>query len=287
MVVEKQYVNVELNYFKMKYLSILLIALLSAFQTDNLYNIIKVNGQIINTSTGKSLSAGDKVRPNDQLQFDSRLSSALAISSSRGKFSLKVPEGSDAFSDSKLLAVADNAVSPIKSRNQLSTRSIGNGLVKDLKSYFGADEFTIVGNTLNLKLDPDIYPLNENNFIVFSYMQDGKQVTKKIGFTDQQIKIEKDKLLVNVTDPHLVGVIVYQYNKTSNSPVEITKFNLNFVEADNLMKEFKAVVDVLNGMKLQKEDKTKYLTDYFVDIYGQTDQSQLSQLVNQSLVADK
>ena len=271
----------------MKWLAIPLILICTSFQADNFYNIIKVNGQIVNTSTGKSLGPGDKVKPSDNLQFDNRLANALAISSARGKFSLKVPEGADAFSDANLVAIADNAVSPIKSRNQLSTRSFGNGAVKDLKAYFGNDDFTIVGNTLQIKLDDATYPLNENSFIVFSYEQNGKQVSKKIGFFNQELKIEKEKLLSGTDELHITSVTVYLYNKTTNSPVQITKFNLNFTQPESISKEFKAVADVLNNMSMTHDEKVKYLTDYFVDLYGQTDMNNLNTLVSQVLPSDK
>ena len=44
-----------------------------------------------------------------------------------------------------------------------------------------------------LKLDENIYPLNNDKFIVFYYKINGVQVSKKVGFNKQHLIIEKDK----------------------------------------------------------------------------------------------
>src|SRR3972149_7060966 len=136
-------------------------------QTENYYRVIKVSGDIMNVDQGKNLGTGDKIEGSEKLKFQSANANALAINGISEKFSLKSPS-SDMISGSGGLVAVQLSATLVVSRNQLSTRGLQDDRpVLDLKSYLGKETFTVIGDSLSVLLDKDIYPLNNNKFIVF------------------------------------------------------------------------------------------------------------------------
>lgn len=269
--------------------SILLLSLtLMAFpQTGEVYNIIKVDGEIMNKTTGKMLSPGDKIKPSDQLEFRDSYSTAVVISNSRGKFTLRPAEQTDAFGDTKLLAMAGNAASPIDSRAQISTRAIGPAEVKDLSKYLGNQNFYLIGNTLSVKLNKTSYPLSPALSIILSYQGQKEKISKKLPFTGQSISIVKDQL---VNDPQdlqkgniLKEVGVYRFDNNTNQSALITTINLVFLDQDRLKKEFDVILPILKEQNLQRYEAVEYLKGYFNDVYGTCDPDSLYLTINQEV----
>jgi len=269
--------------------SFLMLALaVVLFGQAEVYNIIKVDGEIINRSTGKPLTPGDVIKPTDQLEFKSNYAMAIAISSTRGKFTIRLPEqDQDLFDNSQLLAMANTAASPIESRAQLSVRAVGVMEVKDLKKYLGIDNFYILGDKLSVRLSKTFYPLDENNFIVLTYQGKDKTVSKKLGFTGQTIDIDKNQIvsspedLVNGTT--LPKVSVFKYDNLKKSSSLITQVNLVFLNSDQVKKEFEVIIPLLKEDKKSRSEAADYLRNYFYDIYGATDPDALFLLVNMAL----
>jgi hypothetical protein len=266
----------------------LLFSLFAFQQANEFYHIIKVDGQIVNKTTGKALTPGDNIKPADQLEFKSPYATALVISNTRGKFTMRMPEKQDLFGDSQLLAMADNAVSPIDSRSQLSTRGIGISEVKDLKTYLGSQNFNILGQTLAVKLNKTIYPLNENQFIIFSYPVKDQTASKKIGFSNQYLNIDKNALVKSPEELQqgniLKDVSVYKFDKTTNKSDLITKVSLVFIDEEKLKDEFEVLIPFLKDQKMTRQEISEYMKAYFNDVYGQTDPDVLFLTINKELV---
>ncbi len=273
--------------------SILLIlvtfAMFSFQQANEFYHIIKVDGTIVNTSSGKNLVPGDNIKPADKLEFKSPYATALVISNTRGKFTLKMPENKDLFdskSDSKLLAMAD-AVTPIDSRGMLATRGIAIAEVKDLKSYLGADNFYLIGKTLSVKLNKTVYPLSENQFMVFMYSLKNQSQSKKIGFSNQYLNIDRDALIKSPEDLQqgnaLKEVQVYKYDKATDKKDLITKVNFVFLDEEKLKQEFDVIIPFLQDQSLDRVHVMDYLKGYFNDVYGTTDSEVLFQTLNKEV----
>jgi hypothetical protein len=270
---------------------ILAAIVIFAFQQANeFYHIIKVDGTIVNTSTGKNLIPGDNIKPTDRLEFKSPYATALVISNTRGKFTLKMPENKDLFDnkgDSKLLAMADNAVSPIDSRGMLATRGIGLAEVKDLKTYLGADNFYLIGKTLSVKLNKTVYPLNDNQFLVFTYNLKNQNQSKKIGYSNQYLNIDRDALIKAPEDLQqgnaLKEVQVYKVDKAANKNDLITKFNLVFLDEEKLKQEFDVIIPFLKDQSMDRLHVIDYLKGYFNDVYGNTDTDVLFLTINKEV----
>ena len=280
------------TWFMRTILIILSAALLFSFQQANeFYHIIKVDGSIVNTATGKPLSPGDNIKPNDRLKFNSPYATALVISNTRGKFTLKYQstESKDLFNDKKeLLAMADNAVTPIDSRGMLATRGIGLSEVRDLKNYFGPDNFYVIGKNLSVKLNKTVYPLNDNQYIVFSYPINNETKSKKVGFDNQYLKIDGDALASLSKDTGsgpatLKDISVYKLDKSANKSDLITKVNLVFLDEDKIKAEFDVIIPFLKDQKMDRFKVLDYLKSYFNDVYGSTDPDVLFTTINKEL----
>lgn len=258
------------------------------FGQAEVYNIVKVDGEIINRTTGKLLVAGDVIKPTDQLEFKNNYAMAIAISSTRGKFTIRLPEqDQDLFNNSQLLAMANTAAYPVESRAQLSVRAVGIMEIKDLTKYFGTGDFFILGDKLSIRLSKTYYPLDENNFIVFTYQGKEKTVSKKIGFTGQTIEIDKNQIISSPEDiikgNTLPKVSIYKYDNLKKTSTLITQVNFVFLNPDQVKKEFEFIVPLLKQDKKSRSEAADYLRSYFYDIYGQTDPDALFLLVNMAL----
>ncbi|MFW6218958.1 MAG: hypothetical protein ACOC2E_08595 [Bacteroidota bacterium] len=263
----------------------ILISLFNLYQGNEFYHIVRVDGEIINIATGQPLTTGDEIKPNDQLRFSSPYATAIALSNLRGKFTISMPENTDIFDDNQLLAMASSAVSPIGSRMQLSTRGIGGMAVKDFKNFLGEEDFYVIGNELSVKLDKNVYPMDENNFFVFVYQLNGEKKSKKIGYSGQEIKIEKHKLLEDmaIDSSTINSVQVYRYNKEKNKNVPVTTITMSFLDQSQLQREFTEVIDFLKTQELQRPEIMNYMQEYFRDIYGKTDNDKLFLFINQNI----
>lgn len=267
-------------------IALLLFTITAFTQNDELYNIIRINGKIYNISTGEDLSQGNVLKPKDKLNFENDNSSGIVISNLRKKYTLRMPY--DLGSEDDVFAIAELSLNPIMSRGQLSTRGLmGPNGVKDLKTYLSEDNFNIIGDEIDIHLDKNLYPLNDDKFIVFYYKINDQQVAKKVGFDKQYLNINKDKLSESkgeITNSDTLSTVeVYQYEKSSDTKNLITTLNISFINKDKLRQEFLAIIPVLKKQNMEKEEIRQYLFEYFFDVYGNVDETQLNNFILQVL----
>jgi len=249
------------------------------------FHVVKVQGNITNLNTGKAIKAGDMVQAKDRIAFESVSASMVAIDDNRAKFMIKMPK-TDNVDKTSLIVLVSQATMAVKSRNAFKTRAFNpeQKEVVDLKQYFGSDRFSIIGNQVNVTLSEQMYPLSPDKFIVFHYNIKDKPVSKKLGFDQQTIKIEADKLKEvkgeTITTDEIEGVMVYQYEMPSKNYQEITSFNLLFVDDAALTAEFNTIIPILRTQKMDDKGIKEYLVDYYVDFYGVTDSKALSAFID-------
>lgn len=246
------------------------------------YNVIQVNGDIFNVTNSQKVSQGNVLKPKDQLNFKTN-SFAYVISSARQKFLLRNP--SNQTTDQDILAYAELALSPIRSRGQLSTRGVvGESGVKDFKTYLGNENFNVIGDQLDILMDKNRYPLNNDKFIVFHYKINGKDVSKKVGFNDQVLRIEKLKLQSsqnNTTHSDtLQAVSVYTYSPSTKESELVSKVNLQFIDPAKLRNELLTAAQVLKQQNASPDEIKNYLFQYVFDIYGNIDEGQLKAFID-------
>ena len=159
--------------------------------------------------------------------------------------------------------------------------------IGDLKQYFGEGSFAIIGDTLQLKLNRETYPLNNNKFIVFYYKINGKQSSKKVAFDKQKLLIQKSKLIENPADSvnrdGIKNLYVYQFERSTKKAILITRVNLTFHSKEKIAKEFTLVQQYAKKESIPVDDMKKYLHTYFTDLYGETDEAALNRNITEFL----
>lgn len=245
-------------------------------QAQEVFNVTRVSGKITNLKTSKEVVSGDILNPDDQLLFESFDSYAIAIGSNMGRFQIKLQDSEQKQEQLMLTATVAESARPTKMRNLMLIRfDPSEKEVSDLKQYFGNDKFSVIGNSIDIPINSKSYPLSDEKFIVFYYRVDNKPVQKKIGFADQTLILEKDKLTNSsagtISGNEISNLAVYQYEKSSRSSQEITRFTLVFVDKDELKKEFYTIIPILKRQKMSDPDIKKYLIEYYYDFYGATD----------------
>ncbi|BDX37331.1 hypothetical protein CYCD_06860 [Tenuifilaceae bacterium CYCD] len=256
-----------------------------AFAQDN-YIVTRISGKVTNYKTGTQLKAGDVLQPSDRVTFDAFDSYVISISENMGRFMIKMHEPPSPDALQQLTATVKDIAIPTKRRSLMAERyKPDETQISDLRSYFGSDKFSVIGNKVSIPVNATTYPIDENKFIVFYYRVNNNPVSKKIGYEQNALMVEKDKLLAtnagDITSNEIPSVSVYLYEKNTRSSEEITKFDLLFVDQEALTNEFYTILPILRRQNMGKEDIKKYLIEYYFDFYGATDSKTIKQFVDQ------
>ncbi len=270
----------------LKVLIVLVLTLGFTAQAQDLYHVTRVSGKITNLRTGADVTAGETLNPDDVLLFESLDSYAIAIGSAMGRFQIKIQDQAIAEDHQTLTATVKDAAVPTKMRNLMLARfDPSQTQISDLRQYFGNDKFSIIGDAVTVPLDQQKYPLSDDKFIVFYYRVDNNPVSKKIGHDQQSLLLEKDKLVTSSVGPiegnEISNLAVYEYEMSSRSGQEITRFTLVFVDKNELENEFNTIIPILKRQKMPDNDIKKYLIEYYYDFYGATDSKTIDTFAEQ------
>lgn len=249
------------------------------------YTVTRVSGKAVNSNTGAEVRAGDVLQPSDKVTFSTFDSYIVAIGRNMERYMLKMhlPPSPDGVQ--QLTVAAEEVAVPTKRRSLMSQRyRPDEKTVADLKGYFGNDKFSVIGDRVSIPVSAESYPIDENRFIVFYYRVNNNPVSKKIGYEQNTLLVEKDKLLItgsgSITSNEIPSVAIYLYEKSSRTSEEITKFDLVFVDREELMGELYTILPILRRQKMGNDDIKKYLIEYYFDFYGATDSRTIKQLVD-------
>jgi len=260
------------------YILVLLLILGLSTQGQDTYNVTRVNGNVSFVKSGKLIKPGDVLTPNDQVKFENFDAYIISINQRMARFMLKLnpPQNNAPKQNQVLTATIKDIALVTKRRSLMSARFNPNEKeVSDLKSYFGTDKFSIIGDSVGVALNSTKYPLSDNKFIVFHYKVNNAPISKMIGYDQQTIKIQKDKILSTKAGPingnEIPDLSVYLYEKSSRTSEEITKLTLVFVDKETLKNEFKTILPILKRQNMNDEAIKKYLIEYYYDFYGATD----------------
>lgn len=270
----------------LKILVVLVISLGFSTHAQDVYHVTRVNGTITNLGTGTNIIAGETLNPDDVLLFESLDSYAIAIGSAMGRFQIKIQEPLLTDEHQTLTAMVKDAALPTKMRNLMLARfDPSETQVSDLRQYFGNDKFSIIGDAVTVPLNQQNYSLSDDKFIVFYYRVDNNPVSKKIGHDEQSLILEKDKLVTSsagsVEGNEISNLAVYEYQMSSRSSHEITRFTLVFVDKNELINEFNTIIPILKRQKMADDDIKKYLIEYYYDFYGATDSKTIDTFAEQ------
>jgi len=264
----------------------MLLAIAINGQAQESFIVTRTNGKVTSDKTGTHLKAGDILQPTDRITFDSFDSYVISIGQNMGRYMIKLHEPPAPETIQQLSALVQDIAVPTKRRSLMSERyRPDETMVSDLRTYFGNDKFTIIGDNVSVPLNPQAYPIDENKFIVFYYRVNNNPVSKKLGYDSSSILIERDKLMNTsagvITQNEIPAVAVYLYEKNTKTSEEITRFNLAFVDKETVTNEFMTIIPILVKQKMGKDDIKKYLIEYFYDFYGATDSKSIKAFVDE------
>ena len=180
-------------------------------------------------------------------------------------------KGKSSASQSELVYIVKNVLLPMKNIGALTTRGGEEKGIVDLEMALGDTTFLIIGDDLKLKLDKNLYPMNENYFFIYSYDYNGKSINKKLSFSQDTLIFKKSRLYQKsgqIIDPNQIEEVkVYYFDKTKGRSRLINKINPIFIKSDLLKQEVQVIVDVyqenrVNKVKI-KEEVYFYLNSYY------------------------
>lgn len=244
-------------------------------QTDTFY-IVKVSGDIINTSTGKHLTRGDEILATDEIQFADREAYALVVGEKSERYKLKFPE-SIIDDEGGFNSMVRNSLSKSKKIRVKTRGIITNADISDLKEFLGEDEFTVIGNNLNVQLNKQEF---QDQSVIMKYDKNGQKVDKELVDMDYKLNFSRKDIGVKpVGEVKLYHVDFYQKNDAQGIQ-NITRLDFNFIDEFDLKDELITIIGVYKKKGFDKLQMKSFLMEYFGDFYGNTHLYTLSTFVD-------
>lgn len=269
--------------FQSKIISFLVLCLLPLMlwsQDGETFVVIKVKGEIYNKTVGEKLTAGSTVKHSDQLEFTPMHSEAIAISDSRGKFVIKIPQA-DLFGSPGDIASVSHSASPISSRSQYSVRSL-DPRIDDFADYLGNETFYVIGDGIELKFSEYEYKLSEQQFFSVVYLSDGQEHSVDLHANNQSIMFERNQVFNFFSSTGVYNDVKFYYLNASKGVIKhLTTIDVAFVSKEELNKEFSVLIKVLTESGMERKAIRSYVKQYFLDVYGKTDPGALSVYVSE------
>lgn len=270
---------------------------------EELYQVLFVQGQIQNKTSGAMLQRGDKLKATDKVVFKSKDAKAVVLSNAKGRF---VMSANPTTAGSELAQVVSNIVSPLKTNAKLSTRGgetedeKAKG-VKDFKAHFGKKEegmtptFIVLGNEYIFGINRGVLQMKEDESIALAYaIENGSKGLK--GLAEKPVQgQEYPKIFINKETfggkfelSQITNFEFYRFNKTTKQKGDLlASFRPKFVNADEVKAAFKdylslttvdeSLKEYMAGNKealaklssMSEEDKKVELLFYFLnEMYG-------------------
>jgi hypothetical protein len=153
--------------------------------------------------------------------------------------------------------------------------------IPDLALFFGDNQFTIFGDSVNLELDATTYPLSQNFNIVFAYKIGSEPQAKKIGFDNQTLHLRQSELAQGKTGVNTDGIFqklsIYSFQpENPQQKKKICTFNLQFVPENTLALQCKAILDTKNP---NAPESIKKFINY---LYGKTIAKQVESVLSKT-----
>ncbi|MDR1666775.1 MAG: hypothetical protein LBS03_03655 [Bacteroidales bacterium] len=230
------------------------------------YGILSVNGKIVDKQTGRELVVGQQVHLQTTLSF-AIASDAVVLSPSKVKYRIELPD--KYVMSSVLEAPSQEVIRQVKVRPLLVTGTRGNqSLLTDLslpslRSYFGTDTFSVIGNSLKL---PVIQNNTKNPKLLIRYEKNGVKEVKLNNLTLDKAQLAPDG---NRIDECFIML------DDGKQLLPVTQVRLFFIDENRLFREFEAF---FSAMEIERTDTPKnreMLEHYCTDLYGNIDRKNL------------
>lgn len=268
-------------------LTIILIICCLTGLTQNSYKTIKVEGCVQNMVSPSCLKKGDLLKGDETLRFDKPGSFAVLVSSVGEVVTVKVQDTTKNKTESGFNFTFAEVVRTAKgTEGETSTRGVANQQVTNFRDFLGEGRFTVIGDEARFGVSPRIYPVSKDKFLVLHYTLDTFKVSKRLGFRDQVIRFQKNRLTeidgVDFDRSKIEGVNLYYYEVATKSTERIATFDLVFITPDQLISDFDEVYNTLPEKDKQKpQDLAKVLNAFFNSFYGKTEPQSLQFIIDE------
>lgn len=244
---------------------------------QNSYNTLKVEGCIKKLSSTECLNKGEPLTSNEKIIFDKPNSFAVLMNSAGEMVTIKAPDTTGYFKGRELsFSIAEAAKTNKPKESGEASRGVANQQVTNFADFIGTGRFTVIGDEVRFGLSSRLYPVSKDKFLVLHYSLDTTKVSKRLGFRDQVIRIQKNRLTDidgRVYDKNKIeGVNLYYYEPATKATERLASFDLLFISQEQLYADFDVVYRTLPDKEKKKpQEIATILETFFGSYYGKTD----------------
>ncbi|MFW5793003.1 MAG: hypothetical protein ACOCWC_01870 [Bacteroidota bacterium] len=238
------------------------------------YHTIRVNGTILLEKTNAMLERGTVFNEEDPLVFKTYNSIATVISPENGRFVLR-PDNTD-------LAYAKASYTPAMSN--ISSRSSELMTVLDMKNHFNGKY--VLFDKVNLKMNPDAFPMDEDNFFYIQYVYNNEKINKKLSFKDNYLILNKDEIFKvdgNSIEQDAVSEmeVWYMQRNLGNKNTLLGSFEPVIIDNQELANEITIIFEVFEEKSY--EEKVNEALSFINEFYGTPDRESLEEWIKENI----
>lgn len=249
------------------------------------WQIFKIQGCIKVAAEKSCLEKNSFIMATDSLYFSNPDDMAVVTDTSGEWLTLRAIDTTGYFEGRHLIYLASELIiSNIADTIKHATRGKTSQIPATTKDLFGNERFTLVGDEARLTVSSREYALSKEKFLVFDYAIDTFKISKRLGFRDQVVRIQKNRLYeledTVIEKPRIENVHLYYYEPATKNAELVTSFDLVFISEQDLFTDFD---EVYERMPARKKNDPQLLFDtfelYFKTYYGNTDLAALKGLI--------
>jgi len=263
----------------------MLISLLTVAQNN--YRILKVEGCVKILPSSDCLNKDMQLNGDEKLNFDSIGSFAVLISQTGKIISLEPPDTAGFYNGRTLDFTFSEAEKAAKLPKEKGTSRGTEGMhVTHFNYFFGTSRFTVIGDEARFGVNAQLYPVTKDKFLVVHYKLGSEMVSKRLGFRDQIIRLQKKSLnefqgkVYN--QEKIDDISIYYFEPATKKTELLVTFDLVFINPEKLNAEFENVYNQLsNKESIKTEDLESTFNAYFENSYGKTEPESLQFAINE------
>lgn len=243
------------------------------------FRVVKAQGCLKLRYSDTCLKKNDVLSLADSIVFGSPDDFAVLMDTAGEWATLKVKDTIGFSQGRELIFVASGILQQNRIDTTRTTRG-KSGEKGSFKDLFGDDRFAVIGDEARLNISSREYLLNKDKYFVFDYTIDTLKIAKRLGFREQVVRIQKNRLCEfegqEIPLQRIDNVNMYYYEPLTKAAELLASFDLVFISEEELFADFGEVVYNLSERK-KKNLQTLYnaLELYFYTYYGKTDPAAL------------
>ncbi len=267
-------------------LCIVLLTISKWVMSQEQLRVIKFEGCIQVIPSTRCLEKNDLLNLNDSICFVSSGDFAFVANAQGSWFTLRITDTTGISGGKIFSGILSNFLEQsIIDTTKSTTRGSGSSANLNLKQLIGQQRLTVIGDELHLTVNSRDYLLSPEKFMVADYKIDTNHISKRLGFREQVLRIQKKSLSdiygeqKNLSS--IKGIQLYFYEPETKNADLVVSFDLVFVTLDELFIEFNNVFQSVKDRGTREIYHA--LEHYFNTCYGLTDPTMLKSSIEEFL----